>query len=140
MFTSRRFREKAAEYEQLAKGTADPGTVREFQRLERSYTDLANNDEWLASNFDKTIPPGSKDSDDDQSLNEEEEDVLRCLGAAVVLQWNTIPTKLQRELFDNAGSVGELLRTNELKGQITGFLHKRKGGYSQCSFCEDVRR
>jgi hypothetical protein len=128
MFTSRRFREKAAEYGQLAKSTADLGIVGELQRLERSYTDLANNDEWLASNFEKTIHPANKDSGCDQSLNEEEEDVLRCLGAAVVMQWNTIPTKLQRELFDNAGSVGELLQTNELKGQIAGFLHKHKSG------------
>jgi hypothetical protein len=33
---------------------------------------------------------------------------------------------LQRELFDNAGSVGELLATEELRGQIARFLHKHK--------------
>jgi hypothetical protein len=32
----------------------------------------------------------------------------RCLGAAVIMQWNTIPAKLQRELFDTADSLGDL--------------------------------
>jgi hypothetical protein len=35
--------------------------------------------------------------------------VLRCLGAALIMQWNTLPQKLRRELFDNASSMGELL-------------------------------
>jgi len=58
-------------------------------------------------------------------LAAEEEHVLRCLGAAVMMQWNTLPAKLQRELFDSAGSTGELLATEELRGQIARFLHKR---------------
>jgi hypothetical protein len=60
------------------------------------------------------------------TLAAEEEHVLRCLGASVIMQWNTIPTKLQRELFDTAGSMGELLGTAELRGQIARFLHKHK--------------
>ena len=51
---------------------------------------------------------------------------MRCLGAALIMQWNTLPTKLQRELFDNAGSMGELLKTAALRGQIARFLHKHK--------------
>jgi hypothetical protein len=42
------------------------------------------------------------------------------------MQWNTIPTKLQRELFDTAGSLGELLKTASLRGQIARFLHDHK--------------
>jgi len=56
----------------------------------------------------------------------EEDRILRCLGAAVIMRWNTIPTRLQRELFDNASSVGELLQAGALKGQIARFLHKHK--------------
>lgn len=41
-------------------------------------------------------------------------------------EWNTLPTKLQRELFDNAGSMGELLETAALRGQIARFLHRHK--------------
>jgi hypothetical protein len=64
--------------------------------------------------------------EEDATLAVEEEHVLRCLGASVIMQWNTIPTKLQRELFDTAGSMGELLATAELRGQIARFLHKHK--------------
>jgi hypothetical protein len=60
------------------------------------------------------------------ALADEEEHVLRCLGAAVIMQWNTLPTLLQREIFDTAGSVGKLLETAALRGQIARFLHKHK--------------
>jgi hypothetical protein len=42
------------------------------------------------------------------------------------MQWNSIPKKLQRELFDNAGSMGELPDIAVLRGQIARFLHKHK--------------
>jgi hypothetical protein len=60
------------------------------------------------------------------TLPDEEEHILRCLGAALILKWNTLPTKLQRELFDNACSMGELLETAALRGQIARFLHRHK--------------
>ena len=47
-------------------------------------------------------------------------------GAALIMQWNTLPQKLQRELFDNASSMGELLDTVSLRGQIARFLHSHK--------------
>ena len=37
------------------------------------------------------------------------------------MQWNTLPAKSQKELFDNAGAMGELLQTEELRGQIVAF-------------------
>ena len=52
--------------------------------------------------------------------------MLRCLGAALIMQWNTLPTQLQRELFDNASSMGELLDTAVLRRQIAQFLYKHK--------------
>ena len=42
------------------------------------------------------------------------------------MQWSTIPKKLQRELFDTAGSLGEVLQTVALRGQIARFLHVHK--------------
>jgi hypothetical protein len=51
--------------------------------------------------------------------------------AALIMQWNTFPTKLRRELFDNAGSMGELLETGALRGQIARFLHKHKNDESR---------
>ena len=65
------------------------------------------------------------------TLVAEEERVLRCLGAAVIMQWNTLPAKLQRELFDTAGSMGDLLDTAALRGQIARFLHKHKDDESE---------
>ncbi len=61
-------------------------------------------------------------------LADEEEHILRCLGAALIMQWNTLPTKLRRELFDNAGSMGALLETPALRAQNARFLHKHKNG------------
>ncbi|MNC92011.1 hypothetical protein D3C83_83640 [compost metagenome] len=42
------------------------------------------------------------------------------------MQWNTIPRKLQRELFDTAGSLGDVQQTTVLRGQIARFLHDHK--------------
>jgi hypothetical protein len=41
------------------------------------------------------------------------------------MRWATLPKKIQRELFDYAGSIGELKSTTELKGQIARFLNQR---------------
>jgi hypothetical protein len=57
------------------------------------------------------------------SLAQEEEHILRCLGAAVVLRWDQLPTDIQRDLFDKAGAVGPLSDTRELRSRIARFLH-----------------
>jgi hypothetical protein len=94
---------------------------------------LAENEDWLANNFEKIIHSQSTPSEDDDAekpttgtVAENEERILRCLGAAVIMQWNTIPTKLQRELLDTAGSMGDVLKSAALRGQIARFLHKHK--------------
>ena len=53
----------------------------------------------------------------------QEEHILRCLGAAVVLRWDQWPHDIQREVFDVAGSVGPLADATELRGRIARFLH-----------------
>jgi hypothetical protein len=60
------------------------------------------------------------------ALAKEEEHVLRCLGAAVIMQWNDLPTKIQRDLFDHAISMGEPRYTAQLKERIARFLHRHK--------------
>ena len=57
-------------------------------------------------------------------MAEEEEHVLRCLGAAMLMQWNDLPTHLQRALFEYAVSAGDPRDTAQLKGEIARFLHK----------------
>jgi hypothetical protein len=54
------------------------------------------------------------------------EKILEYLGAAVIMRWGTLPTKIQRELFEHAASLADLGETAELKGQIARFLHNHK--------------
>ena len=42
------------------------------------------------------------------------------------MHWNTVPTKLQRELFDCASGIGDQQQATPLKGQIARFLHNHK--------------
>ena len=86
---------------------------------------LADNEQWLADNYQNTLH-AEQERPIGAALANEEEIVLRCLGAALIMQWNTLPAKLQRELFDNAGSMGELLNTSALRGRVARFLHKHK--------------
>jgi hypothetical protein len=55
MFTAEQYRVKAVEYSELAKVPGGPDEVREYQRLERSFIDLADNAQWAADNYDKTV-------------------------------------------------------------------------------------
>ena len=133
MFTADKFRAKAAKCSEQIGSTSAPGEIEHLRQLEQSFLSLAQNEDWLANNLDKIIHsqdvrateyPGGKING--RTAPEIEEHILRCLGAAVIMQWSTIPAKLQRELFDTAGSMGELLRTSELRGQIARFLHRHK--------------
>jgi hypothetical protein len=62
----------------------------------------------------------------DLALHAVEERVLRFLGAAVIMQWNDLPTEIQRKLFDDAASMSDSARQFELKRQIARFLHEHK--------------
>jgi hypothetical protein len=131
MFTADQFRAKAAEFAELLKNTKDPTKMKEFRGSQQSFSELAHNEDWLAANFDKIIhSQGNENRPDGRTAAEIEEHILRCLGAALIMQWNTIPTKLQRELFDTAGSLGDLLKTAALREQIARFLHNHKDDVS----------
>lgn len=129
------YRAKANEYGKLSRESGDPGQIRSYQDSSDSFTTLADNEEWLTNNPNKTLQPSDQPSTDQTPAEEqtspaalaaEEEHVLRCLGAAVIMHWNTIPTKLRREFFDTAELMGEPLATAELRGQIARFLYKHK--------------
>ena len=111
MFTAEQFRTKVAESAETIKNADVPSEIRKIERSMESYSLLAQNEDWPV---------------DSKAVAKIEEHVLRCLGAAVIMQWNTIPTKLQRELFDTAGSLGDVLQTVTLRGQIARFLHSHK--------------
>jgi hypothetical protein len=61
-------------------------------------------------------------------LAETEENILQCLGAAVIMQWNDLPTDVQRKLFAHSVSVGEPSHTPKLKERVARFLHTHKDG------------
>jgi len=127
MFNPKQYRDKAAEYSERSKTASEPNQIRELEKSEKSFTLLADNEQWLADNHQYTLSAPEQDRSNGCGLAEEEEQILRCLGAALIMQWSTLPTKLQRELFDNAGAMGELLQTSALRGKIARFLHKHKG-------------
>ena len=56
----------------------------------------------------------------------EDEKILECLGAAVITRWGTLPTNIQRDLFEHATSLADLAQTAPPKGQIARFLHNHK--------------
>jgi len=126
MFKSQQYRAKAAEYGELAKNSTGPGEGRKFEELQDRLASLADNEQELADNYNNAAHVAERERSHGVALADEEEHVLRCLGAAVIMQWNALPTPLQRELFDTAGSVGKLLETEALRGQIARFLHKHK--------------
>jgi hypothetical protein len=130
MFTAQQYRTKADEYGALLKTAGSPAELAEYRDLQQSYTSLADNLDWLAVNVGKTVAGGANITLDAgrrkrQAEHLEEEKILRCLGAAVILNWNTIPTKLQRSLFDAASSI-EGAKTGSLKEALAQFLHDHK--------------
>jgi hypothetical protein len=143
--TAEQYRAKAAEYKRLLGDPHSSAETKELRNLEQTYTTLADNEEWMARNSGKVVSSGQYDivpeSHTDQNkravLADEHEHVLRCLGAAIMMRWNMLPVKLQRELFDLASSLddldhddstSELEQTAKLKGRIARALHHHKGG------------
>ena len=140
MFKSQQYRAKAAEYDELIKGSIDPDEISRFQELQDRFASLADNEQGLADEYDNAVHVAGQDRSQGTALAAEEELVLRCLGAAIIMQWNALPTTLQREIFDTAGSIGRLLETAALRGQIARFLHKHKddAGRGKLPLTEDM--
>jgi len=55
MFTSEQYRAKAAEYIELVKTAKTPNEVSEFQKLGQSFTELADNEQWVTDHHDQTL-------------------------------------------------------------------------------------
>jgi hypothetical protein len=103
MFKSRQYRAKATECGELVKSSGSAAESRKFQDLEDRFVSLADNERGLADAYNNAVHVAEKDRSRGAALAAEEERVLRCLGAAVIMQWNTLPTSLQREIFDTPG-------------------------------------
>ena len=126
MFKFLQYRAKAAEYGELSRRSPGEDDTRKFREMQDGLAARADNEQLLAETYVDAVNAGETGRSRGEALVAEEEHVLRCLGAAIIMQWNSLPTALQREIFDTAGSVGTLLETAELRGQIARFLHKHK--------------
>ena len=116
MFRSQQHREKAAAYGELIKHASGQGENDELQKQSDRHSALADNEQGLADDYDSAVNATEQDRARGLALAAEEEHVLRCLGAAVIMQWNALPKSMQREIFDTAASVGALLETAALRG------------------------
>jgi hypothetical protein len=126
MFRSQQHREKAAAYGELIKRSSDQRENDELHKLRDRHSALADNEQGLADDYDSAVNATGQNRARGLALAAEEEHILRCLGAAIIMQWNALPKSMQREIFDTAASVGEVLETAALRGQIARFLHKHK--------------
>jgi hypothetical protein len=68
MFTAEQFRAKATEYAELLKTAVAPSEIIELQRRRQSFTLLAQNEDWLAHNFEKIIHAQDVHPQDDDSV------------------------------------------------------------------------
>jgi hypothetical protein len=126
MLTAKQYRAKAAEYRDLLKAARLPAETREFRKLEQSYLTLAENEEWMADNPEKTNSPGADENWYGDAIGTQQgKHPLGCQGADVATPSTAVPTKIQ-QLFDDAGSMGGLLQTATLRGQIARLLYKHK--------------
>jgi hypothetical protein len=55
MFTAQQYRAEAVKYAKLLTIANGPDEVGEFEGLKRSFTELADNAQWVADNHDKIV-------------------------------------------------------------------------------------
>ena len=55
MFTSKQYRDKAAEYKQLTDTALTLNEKREYQNLEQRFTTLADNEQWMTDHREQTV-------------------------------------------------------------------------------------
>jgi hypothetical protein len=110
MFKSQQYRAKATEYGELVETSTSPEESREFQKLERRFASLADNEQVLADDHKSAVHVSNHDQSRGAALAVEEECVLRRLGAALIMQ--------MEHLTDDAATGG--LRHRRVRGQVAG--------------------
>ena len=55
MFNAEQYRAKAAEYQERVRKTDNPSEIREFENLARTFSELADNEEWIEQNSEKIM-------------------------------------------------------------------------------------
>lgn len=127
MCTAKQYRVKAAEFTELQKTASSTAQIREFRNLEQSYATLAENVEWMTDNLDKTNGPGADENlYSDIILARQKKNALGRLGAGDATPFTEFSIKME-QLFDDAGSKGDLLQTATLRDQFAWFLRNHQG-------------
>jgi hypothetical protein len=124
MCTAKQYRVKAGEFTELLKTASSPAKIREFRNLEQSYVTLAENDEWMVKNRDKTNSPRADDNLYSDIIRVRQEKIaFRRIGAGDATPFTEFSIKMQQR-FDDAGSKGGELQSAALRGQFARFLRK----------------
>jgi hypothetical protein len=126
MFKSQPYRARPTKHRELVKSSTRAEESRKFKTWRASFALSASDERGFAKEDDDPVQFVEQDQSREATLAAEEQRVLRCLGAALLAQCSDMPTTLQREIFDTAGSVGRLVETAVLRGQIARFLHRHK--------------
>ena len=80
----------------------------EFQKVRSKL--MTRNANWLSPNPGTTERAAREDNGGDVLKDfHEEDDILRCFGAAVILQWDTLPSKMQKELYATVSALADML-------------------------------
>ena len=99
MSTAKQYRAKAAEYTETLKAASLPAETREFRRLEQSYLTMAENEEWMAENLEKTSSPGAEeDRYGDAVFTQQGKHTPGCHRTDVATQSTAIPAKISTAL------------------------------------------
>jgi hypothetical protein len=57
MFSSKDYRAKAAEYQNRATASLNANEISEYRKLQRTFTELADNAAWMEENREERIHP-----------------------------------------------------------------------------------
>ncbi len=61
MFNSKDYRAKAAEHQNRARASHNADAISEFRKLERTFSELADNAKWMEENPEQRIHPVTQD-------------------------------------------------------------------------------
>jgi hypothetical protein len=126
MFAADQYRPGAIEYQKPLNSPAPPSNGQEFPNLRRAHKTPAAPEDLRPAGTEEMASRRRKYRDKHSDVAEEKDNILKCLGAALIMRWNTLPTKLQRELFDHADGIGDTYQAASLRGPIARFLHDHK--------------
>jgi hypothetical protein len=126
MFAADQYRPSAVEYQEFRNPPGPPNKAQGSPNLPRAHATLARTEDLQPAGTEEMPSRRSKFRDKHSSVAEEQDNILKCLGAAVTMRWNTLPTKLQRELFEHADGIGEMYQAASLREPIARFLHNHR--------------